>query len=112
MKTPEFDKVVNERIEAIKATLTSKAKEYATNTDRLHNFNRAGKISGQCREKALWGFALKHYVSFLDILDRVDAGLLPSEEHLNEKVGDLINYLILVEACIKDRINTDNNYPH
>lgn len=105
MTENEFQEVLNARLIKIKETLSSKAKEYATDMDKLHNFNVGARLTGQTRERVLWGFALKHYISFLDILDGLDKGKLPSEAMVDEKVGDLINYLVLVEASIKDRLN-------
>jgi hypothetical protein len=35
----------------------------------------------------------------------MEAGNLPKEEVVDEKIGDLINYLILCEASIKEKIN-------
>ena len=105
MTEQEFQEVLDARLTKIKETLSSKAKEYATDNDKLHNFNVGARLTGQTRERVLWGFALKHYISFLDILDNLDKGKLPSEAMVDEKVGDLINYLVLVEASIKDRIN-------
>lgn len=105
MTEKEFQHVLTTRLTKIKETLSSKAKEYATDADKLHNFNIGARITGQTREKVLWGFALKHYISFLDILENLDKGQLPSEALVDEKIGDLINYLVLVEASIKDRLN-------
>ncbi len=107
MLTEEFNKIVEQRIAKIKETLIEKTKEYATADDRLHNFNKGEQISGKPREIVLWGFALKHYISFMDILDNIEKGILPTEKLIDEKIGDLINYLILEEACIKDKINKE-----
>lgn len=104
MNSEQFDEIVSKRCEKIRHVLSEKAKEYANADDRLHNFNRGAEISGTTREKVLWGFALKHYISFLDMLDDIEEGDLPTEEYVDEKIGDLINYLILTEASIKDRI--------
>lgn len=104
MTSTEFDEVVAHRIGSIKRILVEKAKEYANTNDRLHNFNKGAQISGQSREKVLWGFALKHYISFLDMLDKVENDQLPPIEMVDEKIGDLINYLILCEASIKNKI--------
>ena len=103
--TPEnFDKLVERRTELIKSVLKSKAGEYATLGDRLHNFNRASDMLGVTKEKALVGMWTKHIVSILDI---VDSGATPRAEMLDEKIGDAINYLILLEACYADR-RTEN----
>jgi hypothetical protein len=92
-------------LKKIEQTLSQKAKEYAAEGDKLHNFNVGARMTGQIREKVLWGFALKHYISFMDILDDMELGRLPSEAMVDEKIGDLVNYLVLVEASIKDKIN-------
>jgi len=110
MKEQEFQEVLQQRLKKIEQTLGQKAKEYAAEGDKLHNFNVGARITGQTREKVLWGFALKHYISFLDILENLDKGKLPTEAMVDEKIGDLINYLVLVEASLKDRLNGELPY--
>jgi hypothetical protein len=105
MTEDQFDKLVTARLNLTRQTLIIKGKEYRRNNDPLHNFNVAAQLGNTTREKALWGFALKHYVSFMDILNDIEKNNLPTEEVLSEKVGDLINYLILCEASIKDKID-------
>jgi hypothetical protein len=105
MTEEQFDKLVTARLNATRQTLVIKGKEYRRNNDPLHNFNVAAQLGNTTREKALWGFALKHYVSFMDILNDIEKNNLPTEELISEKIGDLINYLILCEASIKDKIN-------
>ena len=100
----QFDSLIIERCEKISKTLVEKGKEYRRNEDPLHNFRVAAKVQNTTEEKALWGFAVKHYVSFLDILNDIEKGILPKEEVVDEKIGDLINYLILCEASIKEKI--------
>jgi hypothetical protein len=105
--TPQnFDKLVERRVELIKSVLKSKAGEYSTLGDRLHNFNRAADMLGTTKEKALVGMWTKHIVSILDI---VDSGATPKKDLIDEKVGDAINYLILLEACYEDRRSENSN---
>jgi hypothetical protein len=101
----QFDTLVDTRCMIIKRTLVEKGKEYRRDNDPLHNFRIAAKVQNTTEEKALWGFAVKHYVSFLDILNDIEQGKLPEQEVVDEKIGDLINYLILCEASIKEKIN-------
>lgn len=103
----QFDTLVDTRCMIIKRTLVEKGKEYRRNNDPLHNFRVAAKVQNTTEEKALWGFAVKHYVSFLDILNDIEKGFLPKVEVVDEKIGDLINYLILCEASIKEKINNN-----
>ena len=102
MNNEEFMDILNTRLGKIREVLGEKAKEYVRNNDRLHNFNLGSQLSGEIREKVLWdGYALKHLVSVYDIIDDMENGYIPTKEHVDEKVGDLINYLILLEACIE-----------
>lgn len=102
MKNEEFEKLLENRLESIRYVLGVKAKEYVREGNRLHNFDRGSKISGKTREEVLWnGFALKHLVSVFDLIDDVTKGNIPSKELVDEKIGDLINYLILLEACFQ-----------
>ena len=101
--TPErFNDILARRLEVTKAVLTSKAQEYSSGKDRLHNFNRAAAMLGTTPEKALVGMWTKHIVSILDI---VDSEIVPSLALLEEKVTDAVNYLILLEACYKDKMD-------
>ena len=99
MKNAEFDKILEARLWKIKDTLSSKAKEYATDGDRLHNFKASARLNGETVPEALWGMATKHLVS---VLDMVKGRTAPTEAMVNEKVGDMINYLILLEAVFAD----------
>lgn len=107
MTAEQFEDIVSQRLAKTQITLIKKGKEYRRNNDPLHNFRVAAKVNNTTEEKALWGFAVKHYVSFLDILNDIERGFLPAEEVVDEKIGDLINYLILCEASIKEKINNN-----
>ena len=76
MSEEQFDAIVHDRTVMIKRTLVEKGKEYRRNNDPLHNFRVAAKVQNTTEEKALWGFAVKHYVSFLDILNDIERGFL------------------------------------
>lgn len=107
MTTEEFNKIIEAALESSRNVLVSKAAEYASEDDKLHNFNKAARITGKTREECLWGFALKHLVSVTDIIDEMskDPKYIPSRDLVIEKFGDLRNYLLLLEACIEDKRN-------
>jgi hypothetical protein len=114
-KDMDFDSVVEFRIEQIRKTLQAKGKEYATESDRFHNFNVAGKMNKTTPEKALKGMMAKHEVSVVDLIEYSNS-VMDLIEHVeydpdrltealvNEKIGDNINYLILLEGMLKQRI--------
>jgi len=98
MNTLDFETILDSRIQSIKTVLGNKAKEYAIG-DRLYNFKRAAEISRTSPQKALLGMFMKHLVSVLDLVE----GSIPATEYMvNEKIGDAINYLILLEATLKE----------
>lgn len=105
-----FEEVLNNRLESIRNVLSVKAKEYVRNEDRMHNFNEASKCENITREQAIHNFMLKHYISYKDMLSDIALNKLPSEKYVEEKIGDLINYFILFEASIKQKIREVNSF--
>jgi len=103
MTDETFDWVIENRIEQIKAVLASKGAEYGR-ADRLHQFKVAA-VDLECSpERALQGMAIKHDISIRCLIKDIEKlGNEFSEEYINEKIGDAINYLILLEALIRER---------
>ena len=99
MKSLEFNELLNERLKKITKTLDQKANQYESSSDRLHNFKVAARLSGTAPEEALWGMAMKHLVSVTDL---VSGQLENTRGNIDEKIGDMINYLILLEALFED----------
>ena len=99
MNQRDFDELLTVRLTKIKDVLSTKGTNYSFNNDRLHNFKVAARITGDTPAKALWGMALKHLVSVEDLV----AERLENNRHnIDEKIGDMINYLILLEALLED----------
>lgn len=107
MKNEEFEEVINKRIEMCKTVLCNKADEYATD-DRLHNFKVAGELQSCTPVKALGGMMAKHTVSVYDLIDDYEQGKAISKEMWAEKIGDSINYLLLLTALLEEDIEDDN----
>lgn len=108
MKHSEFEKVLNDTLDGARAVMSSKSKEYATDGNKMHNFDQGARMTGKSREEVLYGFALKHHISIADMRENAAKGVLPSLALVNEKFGDAINYLILEKASIVDRIQKQN----
>lgn len=105
MTSDQFNKIVEDRKKKITAILQKKSEEYSRGGDRLHNFKRAAVFAQCTPEKICWAFNLKHLTSLADLVDDIDAtpGGAVSREYVDEKIGDAINYLILLEALIRER---------
>ncbi len=105
-----FTEVVNNRLDQTVKTLLRKETEYASMTDRFHNFKVAARILNCTPENALLGMAMKHFVSVLDIVESLDTSNPKLDIPLiNEKVGDAINYLILLEGMLLQRVEDNIN---
>jgi hypothetical protein len=96
----------------------SKNVEYSRGGDKLHNFKKAGRIDSESPERALWGMFKKHLVSVQDIVNDIENEYrrldpdsyikLPEPLILAEKITDSINYFVLLEALITERIQAQN----
>ena len=99
MDSKTFDRVVLKRVDTCLKTLMQKSNEYATD-DRLHNFKVAAEIQNCTPIKALGGMMCKHTVSVYDLIRDHEAGKEIPMEMWREKIGDSINYLLLLTALI------------
>lgn len=100
-----FEECVENRIKYIREVLSAKAEEYATDDNRFHNFDVAARILVCTPEQALQGMLSKHIVSVLDLVEWSETKPLEITEALiGEKIGDAINYLMLLEGLLRRRI--------
>lgn len=100
MTNEEFNNLFEERVQMCREVLCKKADEYADgDKDRLHNFTSAAGMNNTTRKDALWGMATKHFISLSDMCRA------PKEYPAamwNEKIGDALNYLFLLNAVITE----------
>lgn len=109
MTKEELKKIVEKRISKILQTLNNKNNEYATADDVFHNFKKARELF-RCntKEYALLGMLNKHLVSVIDMVEKYEKdGILPCKNLVDEKIGDSINYLILLESCFLESIDLE-----
>lgn len=105
MTPGDFDVILESRIDKVRMVLGFKAQEYARGNDRLHNFKRVARVKGCSVPEACLDGYYKHFVSLLDMVDDYKNGKDHPVQLWDEKFGDAINYLILLEAIIKENIN-------
>ncbi len=103
MTHDEFEKIVQARISECTETMFCKNKEYSAGQERLHNFYAAARMNGKTPEQALWGMVTKHLVSVMDMVADTEFGIVQSRERIGEKLGDVINYMYLLEGLFEDR---------
>lgn len=97
MHNNQFQEVLETQIRQTTSTLAGKAEEYASDNDRLANFKRSAHLNHTTQPKAVTGMMSKHTVS---VYDMVDEGRSYTAAEWDEKIGDHINYLILLKAVL------------
>ena len=102
MNNTEFEKIIEAQFDSCRETLLKKAAEYADDTDRLHNFKIAAKLQGVTPLTALGGMMAKHTVSVYDLIQGHEDGLEIKKEMWDEKIGDSLNYLLLMQGLLAE----------
>lgn len=102
MNHEQFKKIVADRMNICMATLIDKGAEYASDTDRLHNFKVAAAIDNEEPVESLWGMFKKHLVSIIDMKNNPDTA---TKALMDAKLTDAHNYLLLMEAVLVERNN-------
>lgn len=96
----EFETVIAE----LKDLLFNKGKEYAGDYDALGNF-KSGLDIGITSNQKLWIFLDKHLCS---IKSYIKHGQTFSNEPIEGRINDAINYLFLLRCLIKEEQEKEN----
>lgn len=104
MKAADFEKISKELMDHCWDIMFSKAKEYASDEDRLANFKQPTTLFHTNPAKIALFYDSKHIASMVKMADDIDKGILPSKEFLMEKVGDYINYGLLFYSAVMEMI--------
>ena len=99
MEHLKFVELVSDREETSRAVLDRKGAVYSSSNDRLHNFKSVGAMKKETPQKALWGMVAKHIIATQDM---VNSGKTPTAGWINEYLGDIHNYMYLLEAIWED----------
>jgi hypothetical protein len=104
MNLENFNQLLESRFEKTRSILIEKNKEYGLTEDVLHSFRKQADFSlHNTGPSVCWELMVKHLYSVRKMVTDFEAtGMPPTEELTNEKIGDTINYLILLEAMFKE----------
>ena len=95
--------LLEERFNKTRETYSTKMIEYANVNDVFESFKKGVGFSfHDTPEGVAWEYACKHFESIKTIISKCP-GEVPTDELLEEKIGDAINYLIILEGLIKER---------
>ena len=103
MDINEFLPVLNTRLQKTRDTLDGKADEYSRGGDRLSNFKQIAHLLSCTPERALIGLISKHIVALVDFINDLDDGTVQPYERWDEKMGDIVAYMVLLDALIIER---------
>lgn len=103
-----FQTICQEQMNICSDVLFNKAKEYAQDNDRLHNFRSAAGMTGDSMRAALAGMMLKHTISVYDMCRSTKQYPL---ELWTEKITDHINYLLLLKAVVVEELMSHEEPP-
>lgn len=106
MTKKDFNEVIEKRISLIRSTLASKGGEYTSEEDAFESFKTIaqGLSLHDDSTKVLWELLTKHLYS---VKRMVESPIVPEEALVKEKIGDAINYLILLEGLFMEDIEFD-----
>lgn len=109
MNARHFEEYSKGLLERCWNVLFSKSKEYASDVDRLANFKQpVSMMDSNPAEVCLW-YDMKHVASLSKIVREIKDGQLPTQEMLEEKIGDYLNYGLLLYACIMEMLEEQKN---
>lgn len=111
MTREEFDKLLCHRIDAVNSIVAAKGEEYAEDKkDRLEHFTYMGRLLGTNEFDSWRGCWIKHYARYFKAVEACmeDPGYIPPADIGDKNVTDMIIYLILGEALLKERRSQQN----
>ncbi len=103
MTYDKFMELLEERFNKTRETYSTKMIEYSNVNDVFESFKKGVGFSfHDTPEGVAWEYACKHFESIKTIISKCPEQV-PTDELLEEKIGDAINYLIILEGLIKER---------
>jgi hypothetical protein len=103
VKINKFKELLEKRFTKTRKVYSKKMNEYANDLDVFLSFKKGVGFSFQnTPEGVAWEYACKHFESIKTIISKLPDEV-PSDELVDEKIGDAINYLIILEGLIKER---------
>jgi len=105
MTNDTFTHILSARLTNIVATLDKKGREYApgneVEVDRLQNFKIGSRYMNSTPAMTCYCYLTKHLAS---IEDMITGRLRLTPDLIEEKLGDAINYFILLEAILLEQM--------
>lgn len=107
MDLKEFNKIIKSRICKTENLLIHKGKEYAAE-DRLSNFKDGAAFRHKPAEVVLWDYVTKHIVALNTFMETIEKGGEVPSKQWEEKFGDIIVYMMLLETILVENGRVSN----
>ena len=92
--------IIKQRHQACLSTLDYKSTIYSSQNDRLSNFKDVASMNQTTPQNALWSMVSKHIIA---VRDMILSGSIPTEKWIEEYLGDIHNYMFLLEAIWREK---------
>ena len=102
MKSAVFNELVEAQFEVCRNILFDRGAIYTTGKDRVGNFKDAASLQNILPEEALRGMVTKHIIAIYDFLGNLSIDKETPKEQWEEKITDIINYLMLLKGLLID----------
>jgi hypothetical protein len=108
MERTDFETFLDEILGDVRKLFLEKRSQYAKDDEVLHNFKDVATSDETTPEDVLWGFVRKHW-SAIKLMINFDKSLTGTTDdrftlaQYKDKCMDVINYMILLMAIVKDR---------
>ncbi len=96
-----FVRLINEIFDYCKGLLDLKNDEYTSGQDRLYNFRLQSRMLSLREEEVALNLVSKQFASLIEIIKNHREDKYPLL--LKEKIPDIINYMALLYAIIKEK---------
>jgi hypothetical protein len=103
MQADKFRNMTAARMLQQEITLAGKGNTYSAEGDRLYNFYAGAAELGISPEQYLFTLVTKHLVTIRVMVKNVETEGTPPDKWIDEYLGDVINYMLLLEGLLRDR---------
>lgn len=107
MKTETLLKVLNNQVALCMSRLCAKNNEYGNESDALYHFTRAAELHKTSSEDIALKYATKHLISVISLVEQSTRNEMLYKSFVDEKMGDLVCYLLLIWAMLSDKAVDD-----
>ena len=99
MNRQRLEQIFENRIAECRETMGMKGKVYATDENRLSNFYAGAELAKLTPQQYAFSLVSKHIIA---LRDKINADEPMSDEFITEKMGDIINYMVLIEGLERE----------